>query len=199
MAAIGSVDSRQKCSTCKNRGQKGFEKEEKVRRWLPISLSQTVVWNICPLYGGGEQDMASYMICLGIPYPVMPAWEAPLLLPICRPMTFCPWRSCSSENPLRFCWAFLVGTSEIKWRHMTVSNPSQDRVTQLRPEAITHTSRLFPGLQLYHELWLTMSYGLPWAVTDNYIQISYPLGTKMILRILVRKRNQKPQLPFWKT
>lgn len=37
----------------------------------------------------------------------MPAWEAPLLLPICRPMTFCPWRSCSSENPRRFCWAFL--------------------------------------------------------------------------------------------
>lgn len=80
-----------------------------------------MVWIIHPLYGGWEAG--SHMICLGIPYPVMPAWEAPLLLPICRPMTFCPWRSCSSENPLRFCWAFLGRGSEMEQCHSDCLQP----------------------------------------------------------------------------
>ena len=37
----------------------------------------------------------------------MPAWEAPLLLPICRPMTCFPSCSWLSVNSLLCSWAFL--------------------------------------------------------------------------------------------
>jgi len=40
-------------------------------------------------------------MCLDLPM-FMPAWEAPLLEPICRPTTDCPARSCSSVNERRF-------------------------------------------------------------------------------------------------
>lgn len=46
-------------------------------------------------------------ICRGIPYPVMPACEAPRLVPICSPMTLCPSFSLSSEKTRRFSCDFL--------------------------------------------------------------------------------------------
>ena len=40
--------------------------------------------------------------------------------------------------------------------HVTVSNPSQDRVTQALSETNKHSS---PDLQRYLKLWATMRYG----------------------------------------
>lgn len=132
-------------------GTGGFEKGQKVTNYFFVI--ETVVWNIRPLYWG--QDAASHMICLGIPYPVMPAWEAPLLLPICRPITFCPWRSCSSENPLRFCWAFLA--EGVRWNNviLTVFKPFVRYVVRqaLVGTVTGYKSKHYPRLQSGHELW----------------------------------------------
>lgn len=47
------------------------------------------------------------MICRGVPYPAMPDWDAPRLLPICIPIRLRPWRSCSSENSRLWPLVFL--------------------------------------------------------------------------------------------
>ena len=142
------MDSQQKCSTCRNQGQEALRREGQVTNY--VFTMETTTRHFHPLQAVGT---ASHMICLGIPYPVMPAWEAPLLLPIWRPITFCPWRSCSSENPLRFCWAFLGRGKQMEQFH-SVSKPSpRYTVRHVLSGATNKKDRPYAEPQSCQELW----------------------------------------------
>lgn len=71
----------------------------------------------------------------------MPVWLAPLLEPICRPITPFPAFNWSSVNSLRFSWAFLQGymDNELKnthW-HSTVHNPALNSPSNATPSLFT--------------------------------------------------------------
>lgn len=193
MAAIGRVDSQQKCSTCKNRGQKALRKR---RRWADDYLF------LCHRLWCGAFVLSTRVGKIW--HLTWSAWAS--RTPSCPPERhpcYCPsaglWRSVPGEvAPLkilsdsaglswveRVIWSYVMWQFQILlkiWLHSFWGNQ-------------THQQTL-PWPTTLNELWPTMNYGLPramvyWAVADKYIQVFYPLGTKMTLRISSKKKKKK--------
>jgi hypothetical protein len=75
----------------------------------------------------------------------MPVWLAPLLEPICRPITPFPAFNWSSVNSLRFSWAFLQGhmDDELKNTHWHNTYSSFKTATALAEYTSNATSAFF--------------------------------------------------------